>query len=101
MTQNKPNDYTMNYSQCLLKLQGSLDWWARDDGRIVISEYGKPAYGEKLTDHIMIYPVYEKYISREPFYSLYTAFRRNLREEEIIVVIGYSFRDISVNNALV
>ena len=49
----------------------------------------------------MIYPVYEKYISREPFYSLYTAFRRNLHEEEIIVVIGYSFRDISVNNAFI
>jgi hypothetical protein len=47
----------------------------------------------------MIYPVYEKYISREPFYSLYTAFRRNLLEEQVIVVIGYSFRDISINNA--
>ena len=46
----------------------------------------------------MIYPVYEKYISREPFFSLYTAFRRILLEEKIIIVIGYSFRDEAVNN---
>jgi hypothetical protein len=36
-----------------------------------------------------------------PFYSLYTAFRNMLWNEEIVIVIGtYSFRDISVNNAL-
>jgi SIR2-like domain len=83
-----------------LNLHGSLDWWKRDDGKIIISS-GKPLYGEKLIDHIMIYPIYEKYVSREPFYSLYTAFRKNLFKEEIVIVIGYSFRDISINNALV
>jgi SIR2-like protein len=82
-----------------LKLHGSLDWWKRDDGKIVISS-GKPMFGEKLIDQIMIYPIYEKYISREPFYSLYTAFRKNLFKEQIVIVIGYSFRDISINNAL-
>lgn len=82
-----------------LKLHGSLDWWERDDKKIVISSHGKSSYGEKIIDHIMIYPVYEKYISREPFYSLYTAFRRILFEEQIVIVIGYSFRDISINNA--
>jgi hypothetical protein len=55
-----------------LKLHGSLDWWKRDDEKIVIGS-GKSLYGEKLIDHIIIYPIYEKYISREPFYSLYTA----------------------------
>jgi hypothetical protein len=82
-----------------LKLHGSLDWWKRDDRKIVISS-GKPMFGEKLIDQIMIYPIYEKYISREPFYSLYTAFRKNLFKEQIVIVIGYSFRDISINNAL-
>lgn len=82
-----------------LKLHGSLDWWERDDKKIVIST-AEPLYGENLIDHIMIYPIYEKYISLEPFYSLYTAFRRNLFKEEIVIVIGYSFRDISINNAL-
>ena len=37
----------------------------------------------------------------EPFYSLYTAFRRNLFKEQIVIMIGYSFRDISINNALI
>lgn len=47
----------------------------------------------------MVYPIYEKYISLEPFYSLYTVFRNMLWSQEIVVVIGCSFRDISVNNA--
>lgn len=82
-----------------LKLHGSIDWWKRDDGMIVTSNNSNELYGKKLVEHIMIYPTYEKYISLEPFYSLYTAFRNMLRSEQIVVVIGYSFRDISVNNA--
>ncbi len=82
-----------------LKLHGSLDWWERSDKKIVLSDSEKPLYGEKLVNHIMIYPVYEKYISREPFFSLYAAFRRILLEEKIIIVMGYSFRDLSINNA--
>jgi hypothetical protein len=84
-------------SWSFLPSQSNISWWERDDKKIVISSHGKSSYGEKFNDHIMIYPVYEKYISREPFYSLYTAFRRILFEEQI--VIGYSFRDISINNA--
>ena len=54
---------------------------------------------KELVEHLMIYPIYEKYVSLEPFYSLYTAFRNTLWNEQIVVVIGYSFRDISINNA--
>lgn len=82
-----------------LKLHGSLDWWVRDDNKIVLDGYGKPTYGEKFVDRILIYPIYEKSISKEPFSSLYTAFRRRIYEEKVIIVIGYSFRDLSINNA--
>jgi hypothetical protein len=82
-----------------LKLHGSLDWWVRDDKKIVLDGHGKPTYGEEFINRILIYPVYEKSISEEPFYSLYTAFRRIVSEEKVIIVIGYSFRDLSINNA--
>jgi hypothetical protein len=82
-----------------LKLHGSIDWWKRDDGKIVTSGSNESLYGERLIEHLMIYPVYEKYISLEPFYSLYIAFRKILFEEEVIIIIGYSFRDVSINNA--
>jgi hypothetical protein len=82
-----------------LKLHGSLDWWVRDDQKIVLDGHGKPTYGEQFVNRILIYPVYEKSISEEPFASLYTAFRRILFEEKVIIVIGYSFRDLSINNA--
>jgi len=82
-----------------LKLHGSLDWWVRDDKKIVLNGCGKPSYGEKFSSRVLIYPVYEKSISEEPFSSLYTAFRKLIYEEKVIIVIGYSFRDLSINNA--
>jgi hypothetical protein len=52
-----------------LKLHGSLDWWVRDDQKIVLDAHGNPTFGEQFVNRIMIYPVYEKSISEEPFAS--------------------------------
>ena len=45
------------------------------------------------------YPIYEKHISQDPFFTLYQYFRWKLFHEEIVIVIGYSFRDPSINSA--
>jgi hypothetical protein len=50
---------------------------------------------------MIIYPIYEKYISKEPFFTLYQYFRRNLVFEAVVIIIGYSFADISINNAFI
>jgi hypothetical protein len=47
----------------------------------------------------MIYPIYEKYVSEDPYFSLYYYFRKLLYWNDNYVVIGYSFRDQSINNA--
>jgi hypothetical protein len=54
---------------------------------------------EVLTERTIIYPIYEKHITRDPFFTLYQYFRRTLFNEDIVIVIGYSFRDLTINNA--
>ena len=52
-----------------------------------------------LAGRAIIYPIYEKHISAEPFFTFYQYFRRRLLFENILVIIGYSFADPSINNA--
>lgn len=47
----------------------------------------------------MIYPVYEKHISRDPYFALHYYFRYLLHINDVYLVIGFSFRDPSINNA--
>jgi hypothetical protein len=88
--QNKPE---------YVKLHGSIDWWQNESGNIVES-YPQANLYENLIRRLIIYPIYEKHISDDPFFTLYQYFRRRLvLHEDLTVIIGYSFRDPSVNNA--
>ena len=83
-----------------LKLHGSIDWRIRSsDKRIVQREYTKLFKGEKYPEQVMVYPAYEKYVSEDPYFSLYYYFRYLLHINTIYIVIGFSFRDLSINNA--
>ena len=55
--------------------------------------------GETYSERLMIYPIYEKYVSIDPYFSLHYFFSRLLYFHNDIVVIGYSFRDQTINNA--
>jgi hypothetical protein len=81
-----------------IKLHGSIDWWLNEQGMIVRSLHRDNPF-EELTDRSMIYPIYEKFVSKDPFFALYQYFRKMLFREDILIVIGFSFRDPSINNA--
>src|SRR5690242_18309360 len=81
-----------------IKLHGSIDWWLNDQGMVVRSIEGNNPF-EVLVDRTMIYPIYEKSVSRDPFFALYQYFRKMLFRDDILIVIGFSFRDPSINNA--
>lgn len=82
-----------------IKLHGSIDWWENDDGDIIES-YPRDHPYETLVRRSIIYPIYEKHVSKDPFFTLYQYFRSQLMiKEDLTLVIGYSFRDPSVNNA--
>jgi hypothetical protein len=83
-----------------LKLHGSIDWWIRDSDQRVVKRESPYTYGtEKYSGQLMVYPIYEKYVSLEPFFSIFSYFRSMLYVHDIYVVIGYSFRDPAINNA--
>ncbi len=63
-----------------------MDRWIGRKGTMEkLSQVAINHSGVKLIDQIMIYRIYEKYL-RDPFYSLYTAFRKNLFKEDIVIV---------------
>lgn len=83
-----------------IKLHGSIDWW-RDNNNNIFQNFSGNTPVVRLTERSIIYPIYEKHISAEPFFTFYQYFRRRLLHENIVVVIGYSFADPSINNAFV
>jgi hypothetical protein len=87
----------------LVQLHGSIDWWRRSESgredKIVLRENSKSYRHVKYPEQLMVYPIYEKHISRDPWFSLYCYFWRQLYRQDIYIVIGYSFRDPSINNA--
>lgn len=97
----RPEAYTYGSGNTnLVKLHGSIDQFFRK-GTIVktvappeVSYYTREVLGE-----MMVYPVQEKYITRSPYFELYSVLRQWLFKDPLCVVIGYSFRDEAVNNA--
>jgi hypothetical protein len=83
-----------------LKLHGSIDWRFRDDdGLIVQRDTGIAMSGRNATQQNMIYPIFDKKISNQFYFTFYLEFKRILLQSEIYLIIGYSFRDPSVNDA--
>ena len=77
----------------LAKLHGSINWH-RDGGAIV--ETGAPAR-RSADDDIMIAPTEgTKRYDAEPFSALMGRFREVLRDTDVLLVIGFSYRDYEI-----
>lgn len=90
----------------LAKLHGSVNYYSRlKDDAIVkypgdLRQNGTNVFGERL-ERMMIYPIGEKYVIKTPYFQLLQKFREDLSKEGVVVIIGYSFRDDPINNALI
>jgi hypothetical protein len=88
------------------KLHGSIDYYLRErDERVVryplrAEENDTDLFGERLKERMMILPIGEKYVTRTPYLQLLNKLSKDLINEEIVVMIGYSFRDDPINNVL-
>lgn len=95
----------------IYKLHGSSNWMLDEKNEIKIldriPQYGENSLSGKMKGEVMIYPTTEKYLSRNPYFSLLTSLRNDLmkkgsdKESNLIVIIGYSFRDMAINNAFI
>jgi hypothetical protein len=86
-------------SRWLLKLHGSI--WQFKQGNRIIQTMLEPKslpLNISVGEQMMIYPVGEKPILQDPYFSLYTIFKE--QPWSILIAIGYSFRDEPVNVAI-
>lgn len=79
----------------LHKLHGSISWyldkeenihWSDSPGTTELTTWGK-------VENLILYPLDEKSILREPFLELFLRFRSATMTPRFIIVVGYSFRD--------
>lgn len=91
--------YTEDHSYALTttKLHGSVDWRKTRSGQI---NFGNTDYSGNLDEHLLLYPGYSKITHEEPFNSFHKYFEHCLRGSATVIVIGYAFRDESVNTLL-
>ena len=88
----------------LFKLHGSINYFVKGDGKIVrlsIKPRSVDFYGEKVKEPMMIYPIGEKHATKYPFYEYLGHLRQILMSEPVCIVVGYSFRDVPINNAFI
>jgi len=86
-------------SRWLIKLHGSI-WQFRQKDRIIQTIADPKSLPLKVSvgEQMMIYPVGEKPILQEPYYSFYSIFKE--QPWNVLIAIGYSFRDEPVNIAI-
>ena len=83
----------------LIKLHGSI-WQFKQENRIIktIEDPKKSSLNIKIDEQMMIYPVGEKPILKNPYYAFHEIFKEQRWRK--MIVIGYSFRDDPVNIAI-
>lgn len=82
----------------LVKLHGSVNWHRDAQGKIV--EQSSPAMRD--ADHdVMIFPTLGlKQYSNTPFLELMMQFRKMMEDTNVLVVVGFSYRDPEITDAI-
>jgi hypothetical protein len=84
------------------KLHGSVDWIREaKSGRIVRAPAMYDVMDSDEYQNVIIYPTGDKAANREPYFSAYEYFSRCCEQAELLIVIGYSFRDYEALNRLI
>ncbi|MFH1523512.1 MAG: SIR2 family protein [Chloroflexota bacterium] len=81
----------------LTKLHGSVNWIRRVDGKIPISA---PIYTGDHNNHLILYPGFKGSPNNEPFTSFHSHFVDVLNKADILLFIGFAFRDEYINTLL-
>ncbi len=80
----------------LTKLHGSVDW-ARGRDRIFV---GTPLFQGRHERHAIIYPGFKGTPTDPLFQQLHRYFQERVSQAEVLIFIGYAFRDEYINNVL-
>lgn len=89
-----------SYKIHIYKLHGSITWYKYNDQIVQLPSFGRELstpQGEKFKVK-MIYPLTGKEVFETPYSELQYYLQKTLESCSICIVIGYSFRDDSINN---
>ncbi|MGY8817961.1 MAG: SIR2 family protein [Pseudomonadales bacterium] len=80
-----------------LKVHGSLDWHP-DALRGLCVKSGSSVNPQNPDDMVILYPGFKGIPSKEPFISLHSKLEERLKSSELVIVIGFAFRDPYINS---
>lgn len=89
----------LSNARWLIKLHGSI--WQFKQGKKIIKTIADPKNSPidiKIDEEMMIYPIGEKPMLKDPYHVFYDFFRQQRWNQ--LIAIGYSFRDDPVNIAI-
>lgn len=99
----KDEDSLKKFAAHVVKLHGSIDWYAADNESQVLRLRDGDSYTSKDL-RVLIYPQSTKYLAaqRDPFASQFDQFRRAIRSnsENVLAICGYSFGDDHINEEI-
>lgn len=86
----------------LYKLHGSLDWKENRRGDIIKThEEGRPG-DPTYRGNLLIYPTLDpKPVESDPFTTIINEFMKRIKDADICIVIGFSFRDKYLSDLLI
>jgi NAD-dependent SIR2 family protein deacetylase len=92
----------------LYKLHGSITWWhcAERETQMKLPIKVSPRDGMELIDgtaieNLIMYPTELKFTTSRPIADLYTLFREKLENTELLIVVGYTFRDPELTRIMI
>jgi hypothetical protein len=62
---------------------------------------GDNYFGQGIVESVMIFPVQEKYVSKNPYHELDSLLRLRLEKTSVCIVVGHAFNDEAILNAFV
>lgn len=79
----------------LVKLHGSLDWFLNANGDVTreTSPPSKTYVKRDVLGEVMIYPIQEKALYMEPYFTMFRLLKDELRNAKHWIVIGHRFND--------
>ena len=92
-----PNSFSNDKNQVnLYKLHGSLNWKMTKFG---VTRLDSETQNKNDPDNLVVYPTLSPKdgMLREPFKTIRDIFEKHIYQTDIVIVIGYSFRDHHIN----
>ncbi len=88
----------------LFKLHGSVTWYRSNRGRflkipVLLHDSSVELVTKERAEALMLYPA-QKFEYVEPLFELLLAAKRRLAESQVLIVVGYSFRDEHIRQLL-